>query len=74
MDDPCSGCEALAEPETEVERRAGDDDEETVRERLKLYHERTEPLKSYYEERGVLRVISGEGTQEEVFDRIVAAL
>ena len=47
---------------------------QTVRERLKLYHEQTEPLKEYYEERGILREVDGVGTPDEVFDRIVAAL
>ena len=56
-----------------VERR-GDDDEATIRERLKHYREWSEPLKSYYEERGTLRVIEGLGTPDEVFDRIVTAL
>lgn len=51
-----------------------DDDEATVRRRLELYHEQTEPLKAYYEDAGLLRVVDGSGTLEEVFDRIVAAL
>ena len=57
-----------------VERRADDDEETTIRERLNNYHASTEPLKSYYEDRDTLRVIPGEGTMDEVFDRIVAAL
>ena len=51
-----------------------DDSEDTIRERLKLYHEQTEPLKEYYEKRGLLRVIKGNGTEEEVFTRITAVL
>ena len=57
-----------------VEARGDDLDEKTIRERLALYHEQTEPLKAHYEECGILRQINGLGTPDEVFDRIVAAL
>ena len=58
----------------EVVGRADDGEEETIRERLKLYHEQTEPLKAHYAERGILREVDGVGTTQEVFDRIVAVL
>ncbi len=58
----------------EVVERTDDHDEATIRERLKLYHEQTEPLKAYYDERGLLKQVDGVGTTDEVFDRIVAAL
>lgn len=51
-----------------------DDTEESLRRRLQLYHEQTEPMTSYYEERGVLKRVDGLGTPEEVFDRIKAIL
>lgn len=57
-----------------VESRADDMEAETIRERLELYHKQTEPLKSYYEKKGLLRLIDGQGSPDEVFDRIVAAL
>lgn len=57
-----------------VKKRFDDEQEETIRERLKLYHEQTEPLKSYYQDRGVLRAVDGIGTPDSVFDRIVAAI
>lgn len=63
--DVCSG---------EVVERADDHDEETVRERLRTYHEQTEPLKKYYEEKGLLREVDGVGTTDEVFSRIVETL
>lgn len=48
-----------------------DDIPDVIRERLKIYHERTEPIKTYYGERGVLSVIEGlmsvEDTKKEVF-------
>ena len=42
-----------------------DDAPETVRQRLQVYHEQTEPLKAFYESRGKLRIVEG---QEEVAD------
>jgi adenylate kinase len=42
-----------------------DDEEATVRERLRVYHEQTEPLKEYYLAVGKLVVVKG---QEEVAD------
>ena len=42
-----------------------DDHPETVLERLRVYHEQTEPLKGYYAKQGKLRTVEG---QEEVAD------
>ena len=42
-----------------------DDHPDTVKERLKVYHEQTEPLKAYYEKQGKLAVVEG---QEDVAD------
>lgn len=47
-----------------------DDTEEVVRKRLDVYRSQTEPLKSYYENEGVLYEVEGMGTIDEVFDRI----
>ncbi|MDP9068548.1 MAG: adenylate kinase [Actinomycetota bacterium] len=58
----------------EVVERTDDHEEETVRNRLKLYHEQTEPLKNYYSDKGLLREIQGEGSPDEVFSRIVASI
>ena len=60
----------------------GDDQEETVRERLNVYHRQTEPLVRYYSEwaaRGgteapVYLRIGGVGKVEEIRNRIFAAL
>lgn len=46
-----------------VQRR--DDQPETIKERLRVYHEQTAPLKDYYAKRGKLTVVEG---QEEVAD------
>ncbi|RMF06456.1 MAG: adenylate kinase, partial [Alphaproteobacteria bacterium] len=40
-------------------KRRDDDNEETVRRRLKAYHELTEPLISYYAQTGKLRTVDG---------------
>ncbi len=37
-----------------------DDDPEVVRHRLETYHEQTEPLRAFYEEKGILRVVIGQ--------------
>ena len=42
-----------------------DDNPDTIRERLKVYHDQTEPLKGFYKELGKLKVVEG---QEEVAD------
>ena len=42
-----------------------DDKAETVRERLRIYHELTEPVKAFYEERGKLVCIDGNKSVEE---------
>lgn len=42
-----------------------DDQPETVLERLRVYHTQTEPLKGFYEARGLLKVVRG---QQEVAD------
>lgn len=49
--------------DTLVQRK--DDMPETVLDRLNTYHEQTEPLKGFYEKKGILRVVEG---QEEVAD------
>ena len=52
-----------------------DDKAETVRHRLEVYHEETEPLKSFYEARGVLDLVPGDlGTIEETTAAIMKVL
>ena len=52
----------------------GDDNEDTIRNRMKVYNDMTFPLIQYYEEQKVLFRIDGIGTIEEVFDRIQTVL
>jgi adenylate kinase len=47
-----------------------DDKPEVIRKRLQTYHEKTEPLVSYYDDRSVLRRIAGESAPEEVAEEI----
>jgi adenylate kinase len=66
-------------PEEELVRRAvlrgrGDDSEEVVRERLRVYREKTEPLIGYYRERGLLYPIDGNLPVEKVTSQMLIAL
>jgi len=47
-----------------------DDKPEVIRKRLETYHEKTKPLVSYYDDRGVLRRIAGEAAPDEVADQV----
>jgi adenylate kinase len=47
-----------------------DDKPEVIRKRLETYHEKTEPLVSYYDSRSVLRRIEGEAAPDEVAEQI----
>ena len=51
-----------------------DDKPETIAKRLAVYHEETEPLVEYYEERGLLRRFDGTRTPTEVHDHIRATI
>jgi len=51
-----------------------DDKPETVQKRLAVYHEQTEPLIQWYEQRGLLRRFDGGRTPEEVNSHIRATL
>ena len=63
-----------------VERISGrhqgrvDDNPETVRERMRVYHRETEPLVAYYEERGLLRRVDGARDADAVEAGIRAAI
>ena len=51
-----------------------DDTEETIRNRLKVYLEQTQPLIDLYERRGLNVTVDGIGEVDEVTDRILRAL
>ena len=62
--DKCNG--------TLVQRK--DDHPETVKDRLHVYHEQTEPLKGYYEKQGKLFEVKGEGDINEITRLTLAAI
>jgi adenylate kinase len=73
---PPSGADALC-PKTGAPHRLfqrPDDNEATVRERLRVYDEQTRPLVDFYRARGLLRVINAEGDVDEVMQRLARAL
>lgn len=51
-----------------------DDNEETVKNRLNVYHETTAPVINYYDEKGLLVKINGVGDIDEIFNAVVNAL
>jgi adenylate kinase len=65
-----------------IERIAGranaegraDDNPESVRKRLAIYNEQTAPVVEYYRQHGMLTVVDGVGTLDEVFTRILEAI
>jgi len=54
--------------------RRKDDSEEVIKNRLDVYKKQTEPLVEYYKNLGLLENIDGLGTENEVFERILAQL
>ena len=51
-----------------------DDEEETIRIRLKEYQRQTAPLVQYYQLKNYLRPIQGVGGEEEIFKQIAHLL
>jgi adenylate kinase len=76
-------CVALTVDENELVKRLlrraelesrSDDNEASIRTRMREYRQKTEPLIAYYRARGVLREVDGLGEIEEVAKRIAQAL
>ncbi len=51
-----------------------DDKPETVKNRLRVYHEQTQPLIDFYSEKGILRTVDGTVDMKDVFAAITAIL
>lgn len=51
-----------------------DDNPETIKNRLDVYHKQTEPIKEYYEEKGLLVTAQGEDKLEDTTKNVAAAL
>jgi adenylate kinase len=58
---------------TALEKRS-DEDELTVKRRLALYREQTQPLELYYADRGLLREVDAEAPLELVTERMLATI
>jgi len=51
-----------------------DDNYETIQHRIQVYHEKTAPVKHFYEREGCAREINGTGSLSEIFERICTTL
>lgn len=51
-----------------------DDNPDTIKNRLNVYHEQTEPIKSYYEKMGLLVTAQGEEKLEDTTSNVARAL
>lgn len=54
-----------------LSRGRADDTPEVIEERLDIYQQEIGPLRDYYEEHDLLRVVDGTGTPEEVTERLL---
>ena len=80
---PVSLCIDLQVPERELIERLltrgqtsgrSDDNLETIRKRLEVFEQKTQPVNAYYQELGKYIAIDGTGSIEEIFARIAAVL
>ena len=67
VENQCDKCNS-----TLVQRK--DDHPETVKDRLQVYHEQTEPLKGYYQKQGKLIGVNGQGDIDEITRLTLAAI
>jgi adenylate kinase len=51
-----------------------DDSEDVVRNRMRVYHEKTAPVIDYYAGKGVLTHVMGDGPVDEIQERIISVL
>jgi adenylate kinase len=83
----CPACEAIYNVVTKKPARDGvcdvcgtalvqraDDRADVIQERMRTYHVKTEPLIAYYEARGVLHRVDGNGTIEDAFKPVRSVL
>lgn len=57
-----------------IEGRADDASEESIRRRMQLFHEKTEPVIEEYRSEGKMTDVDGDGDVEEVFQRFLRAV
>jgi adenylate kinase len=65
--------EGICDHDGEPLFRREDDEPETVRERLRVYHELTEPAIGHYAERKLLWCVDGSGAPADVQRELLAA-
>jgi adenylate kinase len=53
----------------EIEGRA-DDNEETIRKRFAVYHQKTEPLAQWFEQEGIRHTFTWKGSKELMLEEI----
>ncbi|MBX3118167.1 MAG: adenylate kinase [Fimbriimonadaceae bacterium] len=83
----CTKCGEIYHRDTKPPKREGlcdkcnsplfvrsDDQPETIRERLKVFYESTEPVIQFYRERGLLEEVDGTKSPEGVFQAIVEGI
>jgi len=51
-----------------------DDNEETIKSRLDVYRQQTEPVIEYYQSRGRLKTVDADGSKDDVYERLRAVL
>lgn len=65
--DVCDECDAVL-----IQRE--DDKPEAIKERLRIYHENTEPMVAKFEEMGILKRVDGAGSIDEVYQGVKKAV
>lgn len=79
LDRPLQGVVHLQVDDEEIVQRLlargrQDDDEDTIRNRLAVYQDQTQPLVAYYEQRNLLASVQGMGSTDDIYARIKQAL
>jgi adenylate kinase len=83
----CTKCGEIYHSESKPPKREGlcdkcnspliirsDDKPETIRERLRVFHEQTAPLCEFYEQKGLLKKVDGSKSPEDVYQQIIAGM
>lgn len=83
----CTSCGEIYHSESKPPKRPGlcdkcdgtlivrtDDQPETIKERLRVFHEQTAPVCEFYDARGILFCVDGTLAPEAVYERIVAGV
>ena len=55
-------------------RKRKDDQEDTIRERLRVYYDQTAPVIDFYKNLSLFKRVEGVGTMDEIFARLVAVV